>query len=99
MNAVSTESQRRLVLVCASLHAGGAERVIATMANHWAAQGRQVLLLTLAQHANDHYSLHPCVQRVGLDLQQPTRGLVAKLRANLTRLRALRRNIRSAQPT
>jgi GalNAc-alpha-(1->4)-GalNAc-alpha-(1->3)-diNAcBac-PP-undecaprenol alpha-1,4-N-acetyl-D-galactosaminyltransferase len=99
MNAVSTESQRRLVLVCASLHAGGAERVIATMANHWAAQGRQVLLLTLAQHANDHYSLHPGVQRVGLDLQQPTRGLVAKLRANLTRLRALRRNIRSAQPT
>jgi glycosyltransferase involved in cell wall biosynthesis len=97
MNA-SHESQRRLVLVCSSLHAGGAERVIATMANHWAANGRPVLLLTLAPQASDHYALHPQVQRVGLDLQQPTRGLAAKLLANVTRLLALRRTIRAAHP-
>lgn len=98
MQSGPTERNRPLVLVCASLDAGGAERVIATMANHWAARERRVVLVTLAPATRDRYPLLPQVERIGLDLQRPSLGLFTKVIANLARLWALRRHILGLRP-
>src|SRR5919112_6238362 len=57
-----------LTLIIPSLTAGGAERVMCNMANYWAANGREVTLITFDSEATDFYSLNPEVKRVALRL-------------------------------
>ena len=58
----------RITLVIASLGAGGAERTMSLIANHWAQQGRNITLLTLSSKDSDFYTLDSRVQRVALGL-------------------------------
>lgn len=76
-----------------SLAAGGAERVVSLLANHWVAAGRGVTIATLAPRATDHYPLAPEVARIELRCDGG-RGLLA----NLRRARALRRELRRRRP-
>jgi glycosyltransferase involved in cell wall biosynthesis len=46
-----------------SLSAGGAERVCASLANHWAAHGWVVTVITLSDPSTDFYLLDPAVMR------------------------------------
>jgi glycosyltransferase involved in cell wall biosynthesis len=86
------------MLVIPSLESGGAERVLARMANHWAEAGDDVTLVTLSSSANDTYSLEPRVRRIGLDLMRDSRQVAAALWNNLTRVRSLRRLLRKSRP-
>lgn len=88
----------RLALVIPSLGGGGAERVMATLANAWAAEGAAVTLITLAPSRGDKYPLHAAVERVALDLAARSPHALAALRNNALRLRSLRRALRAAQP-
>ncbi len=88
----------RYTLVIHALNSGGAERVLANLANHWAEAGVQVTLITLAPPASDHYRLRAEVRRVGLDLQQTSRSPLQALENNLRRIRRLRRAIRETRP-
>jgi GalNAc-alpha-(1->4)-GalNAc-alpha-(1->3)-diNAcBac-PP-undecaprenol alpha-1,4-N-acetyl-D-galactosaminyltransferase len=88
----------RLTLVIHALNSGGAERVLATLASHWAETGRQVTLITLADEDTDRYPLHPAVRRVGLGLLKPSRSAWDALRNNWHRLRRLRRAIDDSRP-
>ncbi|MCL4201003.1 MAG: glycosyltransferase family 4 protein [Pirellulaceae bacterium] len=88
----------RLTLVIHALNSGGAERVLATLASHWAETGRQVTLVTLAEEATDRYPLHPAVRRVGLALLQPSRSAWDALRNNWRRLCRLRAAIDASRP-
>ncbi|HOJ13720.1 MAG TPA: glycosyltransferase family 4 protein [Deltaproteobacteria bacterium] len=56
------------MLVVSSLSAGGAERVVAEIANWWSKKGRKVTVITLAGKEHDHYKLDPPVGRVALDI-------------------------------
>ena len=89
---------RRYTLVIHALNSGGAERVLVSLANHWAEAGVQVTVLTLAPLASDHYRLRAEVQRVGLDLQQTSRSPLQAVGNNLRRIRRLRRAIRESRP-
>ena len=52
----------RITLVTSTLGGGGAERVVATMANHWAAKGWEVTILTtFSGNPAADYALHPRV--------------------------------------
>ena len=52
----------RITLVTSTLGGGGAERVVATMANHWAAKDRAVTILTtFSGNPASNYPLHPRV--------------------------------------
>ena len=89
----------RLTLVIYSMGCGGAERVLATMANHWAEAGRDVTLLTLTDgDVPDFYEIHPAVRRVRLGIVGVSPGPIRGLVNNLGRIAALRRGIRGTDP-
>ncbi|CAP44375.1 glycosyltransferase family 4 protein [Bordetella petrii] len=87
----------RVLVFIHSLHGGGAERVAADLTAHWAAAGWQVMLVTQADASGDAYALHPAVRREILHTEGAGGGLRGIL-ANVRRVRALRRVLRSFRP-
>jgi glycosyltransferase involved in cell wall biosynthesis len=88
----------KICLIISSLSAGGAERVLSLMANHWAGKGHDVTLMTLASVASDFYAVDLRVKRVGLDLMRASPHQFAGAFNNLRRLGVLRLAIRHAEP-
>src|SRR5262245_60666282 len=90
----------RLTAVIGTLGAGGAERMMAILTRAWAERGWQVeLVLTLAKPGEPQFfEADPRVKVQYLDLYRPSRGLRQASRANIRRVRALRRAIRRSRP-
>lgn len=89
----------RLTLIIHSLAAGGAERVMATLANAWAARGEKVTLLTMDNgSAPPFYALDARVNHRPLKLAQVSRGFLTGLKNNLRRVRVLRRAVSESRP-
>jgi glycosyltransferase involved in cell wall biosynthesis len=88
----------RLALVISSLCSGGAERTISLLANHWAARGDRVCLVTVDGMASDCYVLHPDVNRIALGLLQNSNSVAAAVVNNWRRIRALRHVFAAAMP-
>ena len=88
----------RLLFFIHSLSGGGAERVTVNLANHWAAKGWQITIVTLAPLSLDFYKLDPAVERIALELTGESRNVLAGLWKNLQRVRALRQVLRQVQP-
>ena len=88
----------RLLFFIHSLSGGGAERVTVNLANHWAAKGWQITIVTLAPLSLDFYKLDPAVERIALELAGESRNVLAGLWKNLQRVRALRQVLRQVQP-
>ena len=83
------------MLVISCLGSGGAERVLSTMANWWALQGRAVTVVTLDEGGMPpFYELHPDVKRRALDLAQRSSGPWRALGNNLARVSRFRRALR-----
>ncbi len=91
-------TRQRIAIIIHALHGGGAERVTAQLASHWARQGHAVTLITLDSVASDYYPLDPQVRRVGLDLMGTSRNRAQAVADNMRRLRQLRRAVREIQP-
>jgi len=89
----------RLTLIISSLQAGGAERVMATMANYWSRKNCTITLLTLDDGSSPpFYDLDPGICHVPLGLLHHSRTTIAGLRNNLMRIHAIRRAIRKSEP-
>src|SRR5690242_13096208 len=88
----------RLTLAISSLAAGGAERVMSTLANHWAARDWSVTLVTLSATSSDFYPVHPAVRRIGLNASGFSRTVWRALSNNAQRVRRLREAIRESEP-
>lgn len=88
----------RLLIYIHSLENGGAERVVANLANYWISIGWDVTLVTVASRARDFYALDPAVARVALDLAGGRHNVVAGFWRTLRRAIALRRVLRQLQP-
>lgn len=88
----------RITLVISTFGAGGAERVMAVMANYWMERGHDVTLITLAPMEEDFYPLHPGICRVGLAVTRSSAGLREALLNNVVRLKRLRNAISRSQP-
>jgi glycosyltransferase involved in cell wall biosynthesis len=72
--------------------------VVSEIANHWAASGRDVSVVTLASTESDFFELDARVRRVGLDLTGRSGGTIHALRENVRRAIALRRALRGLRP-
>ena len=89
----------KITLVIFSLVAGGAERVMATMANYWAEKGWSVNLLTLDSGGEPpFYPLHSAVRHQALGLASVSKNSLQGLISNVNRVRALRKAIRHTAP-
>ena len=89
----------RLLIYIHSLENGGAERVVANLANYWTSLGWAVTVVTVAPRARDFYVLDPGVGRRCLDLTGRGGGVLAGVVRTARRARALRRVLRDVQPT
>jgi glycosyltransferase involved in cell wall biosynthesis len=88
----------RLLFFIHSLSSGGAERVTVNLANHWAAKGWGITIVTLAPRSFDFYEIHPMVERIALGRAGESPNVLAGLRKNLHCVRALRQVLRQVQP-
>ena len=87
----------KILLFVSSMHAGGAERVAATLTAGWVQSGHEVVLVpTYTQKGNLFYPLDPAVRLVWLadELGGLARGPVLPF----IKLRALRRLVRRERP-
>ncbi|HEY9098807.1 MAG TPA: glycosyltransferase family 4 protein [Thiobacillus sp.] len=92
------KERRRLIIFIHSLSGGGAERVTANLANHWANKGWEITVVTLAARSLDFYELHPAVKRIALELTGDSGNFLAGLVQNLRRVMVLRRVLRQIKP-
>jgi GalNAc-alpha-(1->4)-GalNAc-alpha-(1->3)-diNAcBac-PP-undecaprenol alpha-1,4-N-acetyl-D-galactosaminyltransferase len=79
----------RRTFVVSSMTGGGAARGMANLANHWAACGEAVEVLTLHQpHGDDVYALHPSIERRDLGDGVPSAESTSAVISVLTRIAA-----------
>jgi glycosyltransferase involved in cell wall biosynthesis len=88
----------RLLILINSMGGGGAERVTATLANYWAAQGWEVNIVTLASQSDDFYEMRDGIKRVALELGGKSSNVLTGLMHNLRRVLAVRRVLREIKP-
>lgn len=81
-----------------SLTLGGAERVAVTLANHWAAKGWQIVVITMASNQRDFYTLDPRIKRIALNNALESRNPGHALLNNLRRIYDLWAILRREQP-
>jgi glycosyltransferase involved in cell wall biosynthesis len=89
----------RIALIISALGAGGAERVIVTLANVWAARGWRVALITFEPPGTTpYYRVDPRVALRQLGVPSVGRPPWRAILQGLRRLRALRLALRAADP-
>jgi len=88
----------KIIVIIPNLYNGGAERVTANLANHWADKGWQVTLVTFASEKTDFYKLHASVDRVVINFEGGRGKLVSIVYRNLRRIYALRRILSQRKP-
>lgn len=86
-----------ITFIISAMDAGGAQRVISLMANHWAAAGHTVTLLTVSDTPS-FYVLNPKVTLIGLGLQREPGSLFSGLKANIKRVRTVRKTLQTLTP-
>jgi glycosyltransferase involved in cell wall biosynthesis len=88
----------KVLLFTQSLAGGGAERTVATLANHWAGRGWDVTVATLAPQTEDFYHLDPSIRRISLDLSGASDNTLTGALQNVRRIQALHRLLRCLRP-
>lgn len=88
----------KITLFISSLKAGGAERVLSNLANHWAKKGNDVTIVTTWPIEKDFYSLDSRVKRFSLNGGGESASLNRAFFSNFTKLAKLRNFIKSENP-
>ena len=87
-----------LLFLIHSMSSGGAERVTANLANHWAEKGFSITIVTLAPQTKDFYDLHPTIKRITLDLAVDSKNIFNALINNGKRVFAIRQVLKQIKP-
>lgn len=89
----------RVTLLISSLGIGGAERVMAMLANGWAKAGHEVCLVTLAgDEREDFYPLAPDIVRERLGVQRESGNFARAIVNNVERWRKIRKVLLARSP-
>ncbi len=88
----------KLLIYVHSLENGGAERVVANLANHWSAAGWDITVVTVAPRSTDFYTLDPAVSRICLDMPGGREDALAAALRTVRRVHALRHCLRTTRP-
>jgi glycosyltransferase involved in cell wall biosynthesis len=88
----------KLMLFISDLRPGGAERVMATLANAFAEAGHEVVLTSIGRADGDFYEIDPRVARIGLGMKRSSKGPLEALYRNARRIAAIRAAVRRTSP-
>lgn len=88
----------RISLVIHSLQYGGAERVLAQLAEHWSSAGHSVSLITLSDSSTDSYHLPSSVRRFGLNLIRASKFPWDPIVNNSRRISSIRSAFQQTNP-
>lgn len=91
-----TDRPHRITLLIGAMGPGGAERVLAQLANHWSGRGEHVTLMTLGSRDRDFYPLDAGIRRVALDLEGPAGGVADAVASNARRIMRVRQVVRES---
>ena len=83
-----------LAIVISDLSSGGAQRVVATLANHWASLGRSIAVVTLADPDLDYFTLDQRIVRLVAGEAGSSHSVLGAIIGNIRRILALRRTLR-----
>lgn len=86
---------KAIAFLIPSLRTGGAERVCALLANHWAARGHQVTVMTFEDAGDDAFELVPQIERVIVGQSTLTSTVWRTLKKNIARVSFVRRQLRN----
>ena len=88
----------QIVFVIYSLQAGGAERVLSIMANHWSVKLHKVTVITLDDDDKPpFYDIDPRIQQISLDVAGASKNGFVGILNNFRRIYKLRSAIRQSQ--
>ncbi len=87
----------KITFIVSDLGSGGAQRVLTTIANSWATQGRSVCVITLADANRDFFPLHPSITRRIVGGIHDSKYPWEAIWMNLRRMILLRRCLRETQ--
>ncbi len=88
----------KILFLIASLRGGGAERVAATLCNHWVQCGHEVVLVTFDDPQYDFYTSDPKIVRHSLACFKTNTNKCQKIISNLKRIAKLRKIVRHSKP-
>ncbi len=83
-----------IVLVVSDLGAGGAQRVLVTLANALFKRGKRILVLTLAGPAEDFFRLEEGIDRIALNSLGDSGNVIRALWSNASRIAKIRKEVR-----
>lgn len=90
---------KKIAFIIHALQCGGAERVLALMANYWAARGYSIDILTMDDGVDSpFYPLHSAIRHHPLNLLTRSTQRCKAYYENLQRLGGIRRALRDIQP-
>ena len=88
----------QIVFVIYSLQAGGAERVLSIMANHWCGKSQKITVITLDDGGKpSFYDIDSRIQQVSLDVAGTSKNRFVGILNNFLRIYKLRTAIRKSQ--
>lgn len=82
----------KISLLIADLGAGGAQKILTSLAAYWAEKGHDVSVITLCDGQNKFFQLSPSVKHISLDLQNSTNN---PLTANFKRISKIRYTLKT----
>jgi len=85
-----------IVLVISDLSAGGAQRVLVTLANALSRRGKRIFVITMYGLENDFFRLDDGIDRTTLNLAGDSYSLVSAVKSNFLRVLKIRRAIKSS---
>ena len=95
----SSSGNTKIVIVLPSLSAGGSERTVSLIANHWVASGHSVTIVTLERvETQAYYPISTNVQVVRLGIPTGVMNPIKGVWFSLRRLRRLRTELRKLSP-
>ncbi|WP_135081481.1 glycosyltransferase family 4 protein [Terasakiella sp. SH-1] len=80
-----------VVFVLADMGGGGAQNVSHNVMNYWAANGKNVALITMAPVSEDKFPIHPAITRHVIGGIIPSTNLISRLFNNIKRIIQLRK--------
>jgi GalNAc-alpha-(1->4)-GalNAc-alpha-(1->3)-diNAcBac-PP-undecaprenol alpha-1,4-N-acetyl-D-galactosaminyltransferase len=88
----------KINFVISSLGNGGAERVLAKMANFWVERGHDVKIITFSDDTESFYILNNKINVLGLNLKKQSVSILGGIVNNIKRIKILRNVLVSGNP-